>query len=297
LFPGPNLSEKKRGICYKPVTFTYHVILNETNVMKKYIFPLLLIGLASCGSDTDSSGGKTEEKQIVVKHFKNEAEMDAHVLELKKITESADLLANSLHYEKADGTMIEVIGHLDTATVLQILEEEFSDGNGKSSGKRFYYLNNGKPFVIHELIDQVDPAKNEAVFVDRVSYYDEKGKIIKTKERSASFEDDVYNMKYKPAPLHPMRIDRAMNALKSEKEFETTFQGFVSQDVFSYLIVGPNDPDGFTSALRLDFKDQLINTLASNEDMYMGSRIQVSFQVHNDRGFEFQVYTGGKLLD
>lgn len=264
--------------------------------MKKYIFPLLLIGLASCGSDT-TADKKPEEKKIIVKHFKNEAEMDKHMEELTKITEAADLLANSLHYEKSDGTMIEVIGHLDNEAVLQIVEEQFADGAGKTNGKRLYYMNDGKPFAIRELIDQIDNANNTAVFIDRVSYYNEKGKIMKTKERSASFEDDVYKLSYKPAPLHPLTVDRALAALKSEKEFETTFQGFVNQDMFSYLIVGPNDPNGFTSALRLDFKDQLINTLASNEDMYMGSRVQVTFQVHNDRGFEFQVYTGGKLLD
>ncbi|WP_341900749.1 hypothetical protein [Fluviicola taffensis] len=264
--------------------------------MKKYIFPLLLLGLASCGSD-NSSENKTEDKKVIVKHFKNEAEMDAHVLELKKITESADLLANSLHYEKGEeGIMIEVIGHLDSATVLQILEEQFSDGNGKSNGKRFYYLNNGLPFVTQELIDYVDGA-NEAVFIDRVSYYDEKGKIIKTKERRASFEDDINNMSYKAAPLQPISMNRAMAALKSEKEFATTFQGFVHQDIFSYLIVGPNDPNGFTSALRLDYKDELINTLSGNEDMYMGSTLQVKFEIHTDRGFRFQVYAGGKLVD
>jgi hypothetical protein len=290
-----NLSEKRIPICYKPVTFTNHVIQNETKAMKKYIFPLLLIGLASCGSD-NSSEPKSKEKSIIIKHFKNESEMDAQVLELKKITESSDLIANSLHYEKGDGTMIEVIGLLDTTNVIQIIEEQFSDGNGKSNGTRYYFLNNGKPFVTQELIDQVSDSK-EAVFIDRISYYDEKGKIIKTKERSASFQDDINKMKYKPAPLHPISVDHAMNALNSEREFATTFQGFVNQDMFSYIIVGANDPNGFTSALRLDYKDQLVNILASDPEKYLGSRIKVNFEVHDDRGFEFQVYAGGKFVD
>lgn len=264
--------------------------------MKKYIFPLLLIGLVSCGTDGDSTEKKPGEKALIVKHFKNEAEMDAHVLELKKITESAQITANSLHYEKADGTMIEVIGHLDTANVIQILEEQFSEGNGKTNGTRYYFLNDGKPFVTQELIDQID-GTNEAVFIDRISYYDSKGKIIKTKERRASFQDDINKTGYKPAPLHPIRMDRAMNVLESKKEFATTFQGFVNQDMFSYLIVGPDDPNGFTSALRLDYKDQLINILASDPERYYAAKIQVNFEVHNDRGFEFQVYGGGKFVD
>jgi hypothetical protein len=263
--------------------------------MKKYIFPLLLIGLASCGSD-NSTEKSPEEKKSIVKHFKNEAEMDQQVLQLKKITESSDLIANSLHYEKGDGQMMEVIGYLDTTNVLQILEEQFSEGNGKTNGTRFYFLNNGKPFVIQELIDQVN-GSNEAVFIDRISYYDAKGKIIKTKQRSASFQDDVNGMKYKPAPLHPLNADRAMNVLNSQKEFATTFQGFVNQDMFSYIILGEDDPNGFTTALRLDYKDQLVNILASDPEKYMGAHVKVNFEVHTDRGFEFQVYAGGKFVD
>lgn len=263
--------------------------------MKKYIFPLLLVGLVSCGSD-NSAEKNTEEKKTVVTHFKNEAEMDQQVLELKKITEASDIIANSLHYEKSDGQMIEVIGHLDTANVLQIIEEQFSEGNGKTNGTRYYFLNNGKPFVTQELIDQVN-GENEAVFIDRISYYDEKGKIIKTKERSASFQDDINGMKYKPTALHPISSDRAMDALNSKKEFATTFQGFVNQDMFSYIILGANDPNGFTTALRLDYKDQLINILASDPEKYLGANVKVNFEVHNDRGFEFQVYAGGKFVD
>lgn len=264
--------------------------------MKKYIFPLLLIGLASCGPD-NSTDIKSDDKKTVVKHFKNEAEMDEQVLELKKITEASDLIANSLRYEKADGTMIEVIAYLDTANVIQILEEQFSDGNGKTNGSRFYFLNNGKPFVTQELIDQVDPASNEAVFVDRVSYYDEKGKILKTKERSASFQDDISQMSYKAAPLRPISQNRAMDALNSVKEFSTTFQGFAHQDMFSYIIIGPDTPDGFTTALRLDFKDQLVNILNSDPEKYLGAKVKVNFEVHEDRGYEFQVYAGGKFVD
>lgn len=263
--------------------------------MKKYIFPLLLVGLVSCGSD-NSSEKKTEEKKTIVKQFKNEAEMDRQVLELKKITESSGITANSLHYEKSDGEMIEVIGHLDTTNVLQIIEEQFSEGSGKTNGTRYYFLNNGKPFVIQELIDQVN-GENEAVFIDRISYYDEKGKIIKTKERSASFQDDINSMKYKAAALHPLSSKRAMDALNSQREFATTFQGFVNQDMFSYIILGPDDPNGFTTALRLDFKDQLINILASDPEKYIGVNVKVNFEVHNDRGFEFQVYAGGKFVD
>lgn len=98
-------------------------------------------------------------------------------------------------------------------------------------------------------------------------------------------------------PLHEVKIDRAMRALNSEKEFETTFQGFVDQDIFSYLIVGPNYPDGFTSALRLDYKDKLIQILLSDPKNHLGAKLKVNFENYEDRGFRFQVYAGGKFAD
>lgn len=260
----------------------------------KYIFPMCLLFLTACGSSEEKT--KETKKEPVVRVFKNESQMDDRVQELKIIVESSDLVANSLRYEKPDGSSIEVIGHVDKTSVLQIVEEVFSGGNGKTNGTIFYYLQNGKPFVTQELIDEVNE-QNEGVFIDRISYYDVNGKVIKTKERRASFQDDIVNESYKAVPLHAVSIDRAMRALNSEKEFETTFQGFVHQDMFSYLIVGENTPDGYTTALRLDYKDQLINVLNSDPKKYIGSKIKLNFENHEDRGFHFQVYAGGKFVD
>jgi hypothetical protein len=67
--------------------------------------------------------------------------------------------------------------------------------------------------------------------------------------------------------------------------------------MFSYIILGPDDPNGFTTALRLDYKDQMISILASDPEQYIGTKVKVNFQVHTDRGFEFQVYGGGELVE
>lgn len=263
--------------------------------MIKYIFPILFICLVACTSEKEQSTKNKSES--IVKTFKNEAEMDERVQELKIIVESSDLIANSLRYEKGStGESIEVFGHVDKTNTLQIVEEVFSEGNGKSSGSIFYYLENGKPFVTQELIDEVT-STGEGSFVDRISYYNAKGKVLKTKERRARFQDEISSKAYQSVPLHEVKIDRAMRALNSEKEFETTFQGFVDQDIFSYLIVGPNYPDGFTSALRLDYKDKLIQILLSDPKNHLGAKLKVNFENYEDRGFRFQVYAGGKFAD
>lgn len=263
--------------------------------MIKYLLPLLFL-VAACGG-SEKNDKVAEKKAPVVKSFKNEAEMDEYVLELLAITQDAGMIANSLHYEKPNGgEAIEVLGHMNKENKVLIVEEQYSEGAGKTRGVRYFYLNqNGKPFVTRELIDEI--SGEQATFVDRVSYYDPSGKVIKTKERRAAYEDEIDQVSYQPVGLHAVSIDRAWRALNSEKEFETTFQGFVNQDVMSYLIVGENNPNGFTSALRLDFKDQLIQILYTNPDTYIGDKLVVSFQIHEDRGLKFQIYAGGKFAE
>lgn len=272
-------------------------IVMKKKAMWKVVLPLLVL-LTACGGSNEEKTSETKEtKAKIVVHFKNEAEMDARAKEIDSITTAADQIASSLRYSKDEtGESIEVFGYMNSENEIMKIEEQFSDGNGKNNGKRIYYLNGGKPFLTMELIDQVSGDK--AQFVDRISYYDEKGKVMKTKERRGDFQETTESMKYKPAPLFAVSIDRAMRALNQEKEFQTTFQGFIHQDVFSYLIVGENNPDGFRSTLRLDYKDKLIQLMSDNERGYMGEPIRVNFQKHTDEtGFQFQVYAGGLLAE
>lgn len=262
--------------------------------MIKYIFPLVIFLAACAGNDSKSSD--STDKAKIVKTFKNEKEMDEYVQELTVLTEASGLVASSLRYEKTGGELIEVHGLMDRDNKIHIVEEVYSDGNGKSHGMRYYYLNqNGKPFVTRELIDEI--TGEQAIFVDRVSYYDESGKVVKTKERRAQYQDEIEQVAYKPVALHSISIDRAWRALNSKQEFATTFQGFVQQEVMSFLIVGENTKDGYTSALRLDYKDQLIQVLYSNPDAYLGEPIEVNFQIHEDQGATFQIYAGGKFVN
>lgn len=263
--------------------------------MLKYIFPLFVLFLASCSDTPTGEESKQEEK--IVNSFPSESEMDERVTEIDALTDASELLASSLTYSKSDGTSILVLGHMNRDNELLKIEERFSEGNGKTNGIRFYYLYKGKAFVTHELIDQINTSNNTAVFIDRVSYYDINGKVLKTKERSASFEDDVYKLAYKPAPIQGVTVDRSMRALNSEKEFETTFQGLIYENGQTYLIVGENTKgDGYTSALRCDFKDPLIIQLSNLPDSYIGEKLKVNFQVEEDRGYRFQLYTGGDFV-
>jgi hypothetical protein len=265
--------------------------------MLKYILPLLIL-LTACGTSEEPKQEQTErEKPKVVVSFKNEAEMDRYAAGIDSIVAKSGLVASSLYYSKdAAGESIQVDGHMNDDNEIMKIEEIFNDGEGKNNGRRFYYLNGGKPFITRELYDEVNGDRVQ--FVDRVSYYDAKGKVIKTKERRGDYEELVEQMTYKPVPLAGITMDRAMRAINQQGEFETTFQGFVDSDMFTYLSVGENKPDGFRSALRLDYKDELILMLRSNQEGYLGEKIRVNYEKRvEDNGFSFQVYAGGKFAD
>lgn len=266
--------------------------------MLKYIFPIALL-LTACGSEeeTNRQTGEKKSDTAIVVTFENEAEMDKRKTEIDTIVAQADMIASSLYYAKGEtGESIEVNGHMNKQNTILKVVEFFNDGNGGNSGQRIYYLNGGKPFLTQELFDDVSGTKPQ--FVDRISYYDNQGKVIKTKERRGDYQELVERMSYRPVSIYGISMNRAMRALNQEAEFETTFQGFIHQEVFTYMSVGENKPDGFRSALRCDYKDPLIMALSANESGYLGEKLRVNYQKHVDQtGFEFQVYAGGKFAD
>lgn len=263
----------------------------KTKVMLKYILPLALV-LAACSSEETSKDKKGDQTEIV-KSFANESDMDNRMVEIDALTETSDKYVSSMRYQKNDGSFIQVIGHMNRDNEILKIEEQFSDGANKNQGTRTYYLNGGNPFMTRELIDEIGP-NNTGSFVDRITYYDAKGKVMKTKERRSTYQEDTEQMAYKPVALQGIKMDRAMRALNSEKEFESTFQGLVYEGAATYLIVGENSKDNpFTAALRCDYKDPLILELSSDPDSYMGKKLKVNFEIRSENNFEYMVYAGG----
>jgi hypothetical protein len=234
--------------------------------MLKYIIPFSLLVLTACsGESKDQSNADKSDKSVVVS-FENEVEMNNRMVEIDALVGQNDKYATSLNYMKEDGTSIKVLAYLSKNNEILKIEEVFTD-----------------------------VATQNRQFLDRVSYYDAKGKVIKTKERRADFQDITENMAYKPVKSNAVSIDRAMRALNAEKEFETTFQGFAYQEALTYLIVGENKENGFTSSLKCDFKDGLLSALMNKPETHLGKPLKVTFVVEEDQGLEYQVYTGGSF--
>ena len=265
--------------------------------MKKWIFTgTLFIGLSllsSCGDNTANSSQKTEK---VSPKLSNEEAIDAEVKAIDEEIKKADLQANSLSYNKKNGEAIEVIAHLSAEYVILKIEENFSEGIGKNNGTRYYYLKNNFPFVTIESFEDLSNP-DAPKYVERVSYYNAKGKALSTKEKRVNYEEELPSVAYKAVPLVPCSIDRAMRVLDQKGEFVTTFQGFLSNDKsLNYLVVGQPGDDSFNSALRVEFNDKFILDALNNEKKYMNRKCRVTFQVSENSGFKYQLYTGGSWI-
>lgn len=263
--------------------------------MLRYIIPFSLLLMTACsGGDQDQSKNDTADKSVV-KSFENEVEMNNRMVEIDALVGQNDKYATSLHYMKEDGSAVKVLAFLSKDNQILKIEEVFTDVVTQQLGSIIYYMNDGKPFITRELLDIPVTGSESRQFLDRVSYYDSKGNVIKTKERRADFQDVAETMSYKPVKANKVNIDRAMRALNAEKEFETTFQGFAYQEALTYLIVGENKENGYTSSLKCDFKDGLLSTLMNKPESHLGKPLQVTFVVEADQGLEYQVYTGGSF--
>ena len=81
-----------------------------------------------------------------------------------------------------------------------------------------------------------------------------------------------------------------MQVLNQEGEFATTFQGFISEEPYLYLIVGEDEPTGYTSSLVVQYVDQTIQKLQMNEKEMIGKGIQVGFEtLSGTQGYEYQI--------
>jgi hypothetical protein len=259
--------------------------------MRTILFIIPLFFLACSGNDSlkNPEPSRTDEKIVVT--LKGEVDMMNRKVAIDALVEQAGNVATSLNYMKSDGSFVKVLAYLNKENVILKIEEQFSNGSDQTNGKAIYYMNDGKPFLTQELLDEVSGTAHR--FVDRISFYNKSGKVVKTKERSALYQEESEQLAYSAARFHAISIDRAMRALNAKGEFETTFQGFVNEGPILYLVVGENKEDGYTSALKCDFQDQLLKQLSKNSLQQLGKRLQVSFVVEEDQSSVYQIYTGG----
>jgi hypothetical protein len=249
---------------------------------------IISTALGACSSDTKENTVKTKPISVEDAIL---AEMDA----IDKLLGEKGQIASSLRYSKEDGTSIQVAAHLSDENELLKIEENYTEKNGGNFGTTTFYMKGKHPFVCKERFQ--DYTSNPAKFVERLTFYTEKGEVEKTIEKRVDHEDDLANVPYAAIEKANPNLKRAKEVLDQKGPYELTFQGFVDADDVGYLVVGEPAADGFSSALRISQIDPFITELRRDPKKHLNRKVQVVFDVVSDvTGFEFQMYESGGFV-
>ena len=206
---------------------------------------------------------------------------------VEKIDNAELTQGNSLYYTREDGASVEVFVYFDDSNKVIKTEEKYTVKKEGSICTNLFYYKDNKMYVSKEFFE--DGEGESAVFVERVTYYDKKGKAKATKSRKAPFEDQLYNSMFLVDKTRACSDERAVKVLNQQGEYETNFQFFVNDQHLLYLVVGENKEDGYRSSLVVQQKGPVIQQLLANEKASVGKPLKVDFvRTIGEFGFVFQ---------
>ncbi len=255
-----------------------------------FIFAMMLTLTACRSNNSKKSKKETPQKGLIVYKLKDEKSFDKQMMEIDSFVLAYGQFASSLNYSKEDKTTIQVDAHLDNENNIVKLVENNTEKNASKMGSNSFYLHKGKVFITKEVF-----VTNESSnFVERISYYAPNGICLKSKERKAVSEIALQKAKFDAVPKTVCNIDRAMRALNQEKEFATTFQGFIQSGKDTYMLVGTPGTGGYTSALKVKQNDPFIAEIRKDELRYLNGTIYLQFEkIQEVGGFTYQSFIKG----
>jgi hypothetical protein len=175
------------------------------------------------------------------------------------------------------------------------VEEHFMSNSKNSSGIRTFYLKNDTLLMTKELRDELFPDGSFQMRETQLFY--EKGKLVKTIERSALYEEDLQFAAFKESNSKEINMDNARQILSLSGPYQTNYLGHLEAAGSTFLLLGDAAPTGFTTALLLEYRDPFVKMLLDQKEKFKGKRLQVEFEVVSYEGVEYQAYRSGKLVE
>ena len=263
--------------------------------MLRFISILFFVSLLtiSCdtSSETSSSNGENTNKKV---ELGNAQDYEARMLEMDARLPQMQP-AKSLQYTRSDQSQEVVTAYLDDSENIVKIEEVYFLATENKSGRREFYLHNGRPFASRSKYI-IDPENGQ--YVEEVTYYNQQGEPLYTKSRRAEYEEYLDQATFGKSETKRHSIETAQLVLNQEGPFATTFQGFTSGGQLEYLIVGGKGTDGYASALAIQYEDTHIAKLRQNPAKYIGTPMQVEFEkLRDESNFEFQVLLRARVLE
>lgn len=260
----------------------------------KWFWSIPIIVFAVSGCEDNNQPDPNINAEINSEYVSNEDEVVFEQMMSDIDMKDSLTTANSLFYSREDGASMEVLLFLDEKNEPVKMIEKFTGGSSQSIGKRTFYLKDGKKVATRETFEE--GVGENAHFVERVSYYDEKEKPVASKKKTAPYEEDLEFESYSLTEKFDCSMKRALIVLNQEEEFATTFRGFVKEDPYLYIIVGEDDVKGYCSSLVVQYKTGTIQKLQANEVEMIGTPLIIDFETFSgEQGYEYQILLGVEM--
>jgi hypothetical protein len=260
-----------------------------------FVYMILAAGIVGC-KDKSLSNPDTSDEQ------KSTATIDLSSVEsLVAYSEQLDekLAKNgtampSLSFSNDDESFRVVLHTLQNVPVK--MEEHFmSNRKVTSSGIRTFYISNDSIIMAKELREEMF-ADGSFQMVEMHTFY-KNGKTFKTIERSALYQEELPNSPFREITVTDIPVTNAKQILSLTGPYQTNYLGSLEAAGSTFLLLGDPSPNGFTTALLLEFRDPFVKMLLDQKDKYKGKRLQIEFETVTYEGVEYQAYRKGKLAE
>ncbi|MBL1280780.1 MAG: hypothetical protein COA33_010925 [Fluviicola sp.] len=254
-------------------------------MVKIFILTILTLSvLYSCQETPESDGFQEEFAEYVPDN--NEVAFEQLIAEIE-LNDSLRI-GQSLFYSKEGGSSVDVRIRVNDSGEMVKMREEYTVENSQSINKNTFYFSGKGMFASIELFEEGEG--ETAVYVERTTYYDKDEKPIITKKRQAEYEEELDFETFATVGKRSASYDRALAVLNQEGEYGTTFQGFVKEEPYLYIIVGENEENGYYSSLVVQYMTPLIKTLQENEKSMVGTPLQIVHEtLDGEQGYEYQI--------
>lgn len=248
--------------------------------MKFLSFLTIFMLLAACGGGAESITEEpgTEEKELLP--VVQPGEFDVLT---EKIDEDLSGLprVESLIYYKEDGSSMSVTAYLDQNELITKIEEDQLDGKTGIRTRTSFYSNGGVLFASKRAT--VKGTGSDAYFSEEVSFYSPEGNPAASKERVSDFEEHIEAAEFRKTDPVKHSSENAYRVLKQQGPYATTFQGFVENGPYHFLIVGEDIPaDGYTASLSIQEDSPTLRYLRKEGKNALGQELEVQFERHID---------------
>ncbi len=264
--------------------------------MKFLSFFMFFALLTACGGKTEpaAEAPETEEKELTP--VVEASEFDAL---MEKIDGDLPNLARveSLIYSKEDVSSMAVTAYLDQNNLITKIEEDALDGKTGIRTRTCFYSNGGVRFASRR--STIKGEGEHAYFSEEVTFYSPEGKPTASKERVSAYEEHIEGEEYRKIDPVKHSDENAYLVLRQQGPYAVTFQGFVENGPYHFLIVGANVPsDGYTASLSIQEDSPTLRYLRKEGKKALGQELEVEFERHTDgMGYVVQLLKSVALIE